>query len=109
MIAYGVSLYWLINIFQSAAFVLHAIIALFVGFFCLILNSTNKRIQNTFLKVLFVAVSWTGDKTNFSAGVAISTGCGRLHGTGCIPQVIRIWSSAPVPGLQSGNQALSLI
>jgi apolipoprotein N-acyltransferase len=59
MIAYGVSLYWLINIFQSAAFVLHAIISLFVGIFCLILNRTNKKIQNTFLKVLFVAVSWT--------------------------------------------------
>lgn len=58
MIAYGFSLYWFTNIFQSGAIVLHAIMALFVGFFCLFVNVTSKRLQIVPLKALFAAVCW---------------------------------------------------
>jgi apolipoprotein N-acyltransferase len=59
MIAYGSSLYWFTNIFQSGAFVLHAILSLFTGIFCLLLNMTNKKIRSPILKALFAAVCWT--------------------------------------------------
>lgn len=59
MIAYGLSLYWFTNIFQSGAIVLYAILSLFTGIFCLLLNTTNKKIQSHILKALFAAVCWT--------------------------------------------------
>ena len=59
MIAYGLSLFWLTNIFQISAIGLFAILSIFIGVFCLLYNIAGSEIQRPVIMALFTAVCWT--------------------------------------------------
>ncbi len=59
MVAYGASLYWLINIFKYAALPLVAILALFTGLFGVLACFVDCRVHNEATKALLLAGVWT--------------------------------------------------
>ena len=59
MVAYGISLHWLVRIFPAAAVPLWAIVSLFVAAFCLLLNIFRRRIRSPVLLALFASTLWT--------------------------------------------------
>ena len=59
MIGYGVSLYWLFNIFSATAISLYAIMAAFVGLFCLLFSALSRRTESPVLRILLAATLWT--------------------------------------------------
>lgn len=58
-IGYGASLFWLYNIFNTAAIAFFIIMALFSGFFCLLFNSLTNQTRSSLLHVLLGAALWT--------------------------------------------------
>jgi apolipoprotein N-acyltransferase len=59
MLAYGISLSWLVNIFGPRAGPLIGILALFVAFSCLLTTSTAGLVANPAARALYVAMLWT--------------------------------------------------
>jgi apolipoprotein N-acyltransferase len=59
MVAYGLSLTWFWHIFHPAALVLYAIMALFIAFFCLLINHFSPLINNLYRSALYTALLWT--------------------------------------------------
>ncbi len=59
MVGYGISLYWLFNIFSATAISLYAIMASFTGLFCVLFSILAKRTRAPVLNVLLAATLWT--------------------------------------------------
>jgi apolipoprotein N-acyltransferase len=59
-IGYAGSLYWFFHIFAQAAPFLFAILAMFTGLFCLLLNIFTQKKTPVALQVLVAATLWTG-------------------------------------------------